>query len=290
MLETAGFAVDAPDDGGLVVRRDGIELMLHEGAATPAEISQRAPHAASLRRCPRRFVIEFADLDEVLQESNALIEVQCTLQELTEGYLVTPWNRGVLEPHGRTPAPNPWATAMKRAVAPLMKAAGFSRKGSVFTRTHGTASQRVAFRKSGEHQSLDVGWNLEETVGLATNTARVVVGGQAVQFSRNLVPDGVAEWCVPAESDVDDLVHDLEQELGKLLAALDNVQDAASTLAHVDLESGFLRLDRAQLKFVLGDREGALADVDSVCEQFADRRGMTRLEVLRRLGLSDLGA
>ncbi len=60
-------------------------------------------------------------------------------------------------------------------------------------------------------------------------------------------------------------------------------------LEHVDLSEGFDRLRRAQLEFVLGDHEGAMRDVRSVCEQFSDRRGMELEQVLARTGLAALG-
>jgi len=42
--------------------------------------------------------IGIADLDEVLDEINTLIEVQCTLQDATSGYLFNSWNGEVSGP------------------------------------------------------------------------------------------------------------------------------------------------------------------------------------------------
>ena len=61
-------------------------------AEEAAEIAEGSPFAAELSRCDARFEIGIEDLDEVLDEINTLIEVQCTLQDATAGYLFNSWN------------------------------------------------------------------------------------------------------------------------------------------------------------------------------------------------------
>jgi len=46
----------------------------------------------------RRFEVGFDDLYTVLDEINTFIEVSTSLQDLTEGYLVLPWNDTVQAP------------------------------------------------------------------------------------------------------------------------------------------------------------------------------------------------
>jgi hypothetical protein len=45
---------------------------------------------------------------------------------------------------------------------------------------------------------------------------------------------------------------------------------------------------RAQLRYVTGDRAGALGDMQTVASEFADRRGWTLPEILARAGLGAL--
>lgn len=53
-----------------------------------------------LAACRWRFEVSFDDLDEVLDETNTLFEVQATLQDLTTGYVVNAWNGALTLPGG----------------------------------------------------------------------------------------------------------------------------------------------------------------------------------------------
>lgn len=46
----------------------------------------------TLNNCNSRFTISFDDLEDALDEINTLIEVQCTVQDLTNGILYNNWN------------------------------------------------------------------------------------------------------------------------------------------------------------------------------------------------------
>src|SRR5262245_27382193 len=97
-------AVHLLSDRGLCVRREGDSLAVRwdqgKGPVLTVglvggevirqeaeEIGEGTPHAAALSGCDARFEISFDDLDEVLDEINTLIEVQCTLQDATGGFL-----------------------------------------------------------------------------------------------------------------------------------------------------------------------------------------------------------
>jgi len=63
-----------------------------------AEISERNPRVPALATCDARFEISFEDLDQVLDETNTLIEVQATLQNDTKGYAFNTWNGELMCP------------------------------------------------------------------------------------------------------------------------------------------------------------------------------------------------
>lgn len=55
-------------------------------------IGEGTPHGRALARCDAWLEISFDDLDEVLDESNTLIETQLTLQDATGGFMFNTWN------------------------------------------------------------------------------------------------------------------------------------------------------------------------------------------------------
>lgn len=50
------------------------------------------PRRPEVERCTSLFEVSFLDLEETLDEINSLIDVQCTLQQATEGFLYLEWN------------------------------------------------------------------------------------------------------------------------------------------------------------------------------------------------------
>ena len=102
----------ALEQDGLTVERDNDKLIcfwgdspkftidFQQGEEVRAEaktMGEEYPNYRSkLKNCDARFEISFADLSEVLNEINTLIEIQLTLQDATEGIVFTSWN-GILE-------------------------------------------------------------------------------------------------------------------------------------------------------------------------------------------------
>ena len=105
-------AQTALDKDYLTVERDNNRLVcfwdnspkftiyLNQGEEVLAEaktMGEEYPNYRSkLKNCDARFEIYFADLSEVLNEINTLIEIQLTLQDATEGIVFTSWN-GIIE-------------------------------------------------------------------------------------------------------------------------------------------------------------------------------------------------
>jgi hypothetical protein len=81
----------------LFVRHAAGELVAQEVAL----IGEDNRHAAALAGCDALFEVSFLDLDEVLDESTTLVEVQCALEEATRGFLYIGWNRHLSAPGER---------------------------------------------------------------------------------------------------------------------------------------------------------------------------------------------
>lgn len=109
---TIDEAKTALEQNGLTVERDNNKLVcfwgdspkftiyLYGGEEVLAEaktMGEEYPNYRSkLKDCDARFEISFADLSEVLNEINTLIEIQLTLQDATGGIVFTSWN-GIIE-------------------------------------------------------------------------------------------------------------------------------------------------------------------------------------------------
>ena len=101
-LERDGLTVERDNDK-LICFRDNsprFTIYLNQGEEVQAEaktMGEEYPNYRSkLKNCDARFEIYFADLGEVLNEINTLIDIQLTLQDATEGIVFTSWN-GIIE-------------------------------------------------------------------------------------------------------------------------------------------------------------------------------------------------
>jgi hypothetical protein len=95
-------------EDGEVVRvrwRDATEPELTVGFSAHAHVAVEAAELAqrksieAFNRFDRRFEVAIDDLESTLDEMNTLAEVQMTLQDLTNGYLVCSWNDSVQAPY-----------------------------------------------------------------------------------------------------------------------------------------------------------------------------------------------
>ena len=86
--------------------RDGSEPEFTVGLGTGDHVAREAAEIGArhgvdeFNAFDRRFEVGIDDLDAALDETNTLIEVQLTLQDLTSGYLVLSWNGAVQAPGG----------------------------------------------------------------------------------------------------------------------------------------------------------------------------------------------
>ncbi|NYE94284.1 hypothetical protein FHU41_000505 [Psychromicrobium silvestre] len=88
-----------------LVSEQGLSFLitLEESEQVPLAAAQAAgaePRWQPLTECTARFAVEISDLEAALEEINTMLELQGALQDCCNGYLVLPWNGGILEPWG----------------------------------------------------------------------------------------------------------------------------------------------------------------------------------------------
>ncbi|MEL6496450.1 MAG: hypothetical protein AAFQ41_15205 [Cyanobacteria bacterium J06623_7] len=102
VLEQQGLTVTDDNDRLTCVWHDSPQFTIrfHQQAEVreaAQKLGEEYPNYRSrLKNCHARFEISFADLSEVLDEINTLIEIQLTLQDTMAGIVFTSWN-GIIE-------------------------------------------------------------------------------------------------------------------------------------------------------------------------------------------------
>ena len=185
-----------------------------------------------------------------------------------------------------------------RGAAPGFKAAGFRKVGLRFTRKLGGVEQVVEFQLSA-YNFADTG-RFFINVGLAFDELWTLDGvARAERLAASMCPisgriedfvtDAPARWDVSAATAGDALAAELAGWTAALLAELDRLGSIPAVLGCEGLVEGAIR---ARLRYAIGDRTGALADLRVVAATFTDRQGMSVEELIRRyhlLSLADAG-
>ena len=188
-------------------------------------------------------------------------------------------------------------TAVAAGLTPLLKGRGFRKERFIWQRRLGETTQLIeiqlsrAFRTDGVF-FVNVGVTVDALRALGVDrTGQVVVGGEAVDFGTRLTTLApTAPSAVAVDADANQLGEELHVALTPVLETLDRVDGPDGLLREFTHDRGFQKIVRAQLRYVTGDRAGALEDLRAVATQFADRRGCTLPELLERSGLGALAA
>ncbi len=103
LLTERGLSVTSNGDSLFVRWSDGptLGVALRRGPKVQAEatkIGRGTSHAVALAACDAQLEISVADLEEVLDEMNTLIETQATLQSATGGWMFNTWNEQLSAP------------------------------------------------------------------------------------------------------------------------------------------------------------------------------------------------
>ncbi len=95
-LETGGEVLTAQYESGPVfhVCFNDSDHVVEESR----EIGEGTEFTEQLSRCSVRFEVIIEDLDQAIDEMNSLIELQLTLQSLTNGFILNCWNGELSEP------------------------------------------------------------------------------------------------------------------------------------------------------------------------------------------------
>lgn len=172
-------------------------------------------------------------------------------------------------------------------IAPLMKTAGFRKRGLVFERKRGEVTQLVTIQLSSGGDGtfmVNIGLVFDAIKALRNGTGGVVIGGKVVDFSTRLATKRLPKvWTVTSAS----AGTQVAAALAKALRRLDSIDDAPSALDGLDSElaKGFHKVLRAQLKYTTGDKKGARADLAATAAEFSDRRGCSVEELAKRARL-----
>lgn len=99
-LETAGVQPEA-----FTVRYEHLSFKVtledsEQVASDARAIAGAEERWRPLALCTARFSVEVSDLNAALEEINTMMELQGALQDCADGYLVLPWNGGILGPWG----------------------------------------------------------------------------------------------------------------------------------------------------------------------------------------------
>jgi hypothetical protein len=188
--------------------------------------------------------------------------------------------------------------AIGRAVAPLLKGAGFRKAGLRFHRVAGQAVLVIEFQLSQANFAdtgrfyvnigigIDALWELEGRPRPARPKAHDC---QVCKRMEEVAPGAPSRWDVSASTDLDALAGRLSASISSLLAELEGITSIEALLDKGWLEIGADLITRSRLHYVSGNHEAALADLREAAGFFADRRGMSLGELIRRNRMTELG-
>jgi hypothetical protein len=174
-------------------------------------------------------------------------------------------------------------------IAPPLKSAGFRKQALTFERKRGEVTQIVNVQVShgGVVFYVNVGFIFDAVSALGANQpGSEVIGKYTVHHGarlEQLVPGLPQSWD-PGEATTGERIRGALEELMPLL---DRIDGARAMLDAVALDRGFEKQLRAQLKWCVGDRAGARADLEALVAELAER-GLKLEKIAKRIGLGGL--
>lgn len=190
-------------------------------------------------------------------------------------------------------------TLFTEMMKPLAKAGGFKKKDLTWHRRHGSTLQVLNVQRS--HGNIASEASCYVNVAIAFEALYQLEGEPVPEAPKeyqchfrermeHLVPKAPPSWKVDASTDEAALAARLSADFRCAMAFLDAVDGPEKLLQQLPLGRGAELFLRAQLRYITGDRKGALADVRAGVVFFADR-GLTlekQLETLRLTSLAHL--
>ncbi|MCY1081556.1 DUF4304 domain-containing protein [Archangium lansingense] len=187
---------------------------------------------------------------------------------------------------------------MSVAVAGLARSRGFRKKGLTFRRKHGQTPQVINFQLSRGNTAaegdfyVNIGISFDAVTALGgSTTGLLMIAGEAVHFGvrlEELAPGAPAQWDVTQQTDAQALGERLGATLAPVIDRLEPIESPASMLREFSLDEGTQRILRAELEYVGGNFNAALAELKLVAAEFADRRGMSVESLIERYCLHEL--
>ncbi|WP_161604923.1 DUF4304 domain-containing protein [Myxococcus xanthus] len=189
-------------------------------------------------------------------------------------------------------------TLASDAMKLLAKAGGFKKKELTWRRRHGETIQVLNVQRSHGNTArearfyVNVGIAFDALFHLEQEAIPDAPREHECHFRErleHLAPEAPSVWVVATSTDDEVLKVRLSEHLARAVAFLDTVDGPAKLLQQQRLDEGAELFLRAQLRYVMDDASGALADVRQGVAYFSDR-GLTLERQLRMLHLSSLSS
>jgi hypothetical protein len=174
---------------------------------------------------------------------------------------------------------------------PQARAAGFKKKGFNFRRRLGSTVQVVGIQLSTSNVGatgrfyVNVGIAFDALWRLAGDPIREDPPERACHFRarmEQLVAGCPAWWDVSDQTDVGQVGKRLAACFERAVAELDRIDGPQTFLDHPWGDDVLALLLRPRLLYVVGDLDGAWHQLEVIAAKFADRRGMTVPDLVRR--------
>ncbi len=202
---------------------------------------------------------------------------------------------------GNSPAEELLKEVVARAITPTLKASGFRKTALNFHRRHGETAQVVNVQVS--HGSTAMEKTFYINVGIAFDAIGRLTGFPVPDRLKEYECDRLGTrgrldklvsgqpnwWTVRVGDDLSAIVDPIQAAIARLSAELDRIDGIATFRAHRWFKRVGSHEVEAQVRYLLGDLEGAWRQIEALARVYSNRDDLNRPECwVDRLKLDDL--
>lgn len=202
---------------------------------------------------------------------------------------------------GKSPADVAFDEIVKRAVTSVLKPLGFRKSAMNYHRRHEKVIQVVNLQISqcSSHDEktfyVNVGVAFDEICQLANleiierpKECECDSRGTRDRLER-LIDKLPEQWSVGVDYNAELVERQLKSAMEQLAGQLETIDGVAAYRTHRWFDRFRPKQENAQVLYILGDMDGALSEVNHLCELFADRKAINQPKWwIDQLGLSKL--